>query len=212
MRCPLCKNESFHWCTAPDEKEYFRCNGCALVFLDPAFHPTPAKERARYEEHNNLLDSVAYISYLERLSAPVAARLDENQRRGLDFGCGPVEGMRHILEPLGFLISSYDPYFFPREELLKFSYDFVLCSEVVEHFFQPEKGFEQLQNCLKKGGILGVSSQFYPEDPQVFAQWGYRRDPTHVVFFAEKTVRWLAGRYGWELLNIKSPIWVFRKN
>lgn len=211
MTCTLCEGPALFWYEAPDRKKYFRCGNCSLVFLEPGSHPDAERELARYREHNNLLNSPSYLSYLDRLAAPVTAALAPGKKRGFDYGCGPVEGMRHLLEPRGFSISSYDPYFFSREELLKFSYDFVLCSEVVEHFFRPCQDFLRLQSCLGSGSILGISSRLYPESSEEFAHWGYRRDPTHVSFFSAETVHWLAQKFGWELLNLESPIWIFRK-
>ena len=35
-----------------------------------------------------------------------------------------------------------------------------------------------------------------PDDAR-FAQWHYRKDPTHVVFYRAATFRWLAARHGW---------------
>jgi SAM-dependent methyltransferase len=199
------------WCEAPDSRKYFRCSLCELVFIHHTQLPVREMELARYNEHNNDLSSLAYLSYLDRLAAPVVEKLAIGEIKGLDFGCGPVEGMRHLLEPRGYEISSYDPYFFPETKLINNDYDFVLCSEVVEHFFEPAKGLAEIDELVKSGGFIGISSRLYPKSSEEFRNWGYRRDPTHVVFFSELTVKWVAKKFGWELINLNSPIWIFRK-
>lgn len=128
---------------------------------------------------------------------------------GLDYGCGPTEGMREALRPYDVRVVSYDPIFFPHEQLLKNRYDFLLCSEAAEHFFYPGEEFARMQSLLKEGGILGVSSQLaVPREK--FAQWNYRRDYTHVVFYQEETVHWIARKFGWKLLQLANPIWIYQ--
>ncbi len=39
----------------------------------------------------------------------------------------------------------------------------------------------------------------FQTDDARFARWHYRRDPTHVVFYREETLRLLAARRGWEI-------------
>ncbi|MGZ3712652.1 MAG: class I SAM-dependent methyltransferase [Bdellovibrionota bacterium] len=180
--------------------------------MHPENRPDSLQEKARYDEHINELSSPEYMSYLDKLAAPVTKLLGESAKNGLDFGCGPVEGMRYLLEARGFKISSYDLFYFRNTKLINFSYDFVLCSEVVEHFFDPLQMFSLLNSCLKPGGILGVSSRLYPNSTEEFCRWSYQRDPTHVSFFSEVTVRWLAEHFGWTLLNLNSPIWIFKKD
>ena len=74
---------------------------------------------------------------------------------------------------------------------------------MVEHFHHPADEFRRLQGLLKPGGWLGVMTRFQTDDAR-FAQWHYRRDPTHVVFYRETTLRWLAQHHGW-LCEIPGP-------
>lgn len=211
MNCHLCKSLSIPWAHTPDGKAYWRCQLCDLVFMDTKHWPDKDRELSRYLEHKNDLKSGAYLDYLRRLAEPALAGFQGKVKRVLDFGSGPTEGMKALLESRGIEVRSYDPYFFPDRELLKISYEVVLCSEAAEHFFHPGEEFSLFTRMVEAGGVLGVSSQFYPEDNQAFGQWGYRRDPTHVCFYSAKTVRWIADRWGWDVLNINPPIWILRK-
>lgn len=210
MNCLLCERHSAaEPMPAEESRRYWRCGHCGLVWLDQSLRLKPAEEKGRYLLHENSVASDAYLSYLDRLAGPVTKQLARGAR-GLDFGCGPSEGMRALLEARGFCVESYDPYFFPRPELLNFRYDFVLCSEAAEHFYFPAEEFARLDSLLLPGGWFGLRTLLLPS-PEKFADWHYRRDPTHVVFYAAESLRWIAQRWGWRLHSLDSPIAVFQK-
>ena len=81
-------------------------------------------------------------------------------------------------------------------------YDFITCTEAAEHFFDPYKEFNVLDGLLVSGGWLGVMTCFLT-DEELFENWHYRRDPTHVVFYAEKTFEVIASQREWSC-EIKS--------
>jgi len=211
MKCPLCSSEaSVPWVEifAPAAR-YHRCASCFLVWLDTTFRVSPSVEQARYSSHENDPLSAEYISYLSRTALPVVERLSVGAQ-GLDYGCGPTEGMKALLFPLGFSIHSYDPFFFYDPSLLKNRYDFVLCSEAAEHFFSPATEFDRIAKLVRAGGWLGVSSRL-AVDQEKFPQWWYRRDPTHVCFYSAETVHWIARRWGWRVEFLEDPIWILQK-
>jgi hypothetical protein len=51
---------------------------------------------------------------------------------------------------------------------------------------------------LRPGGWLALTTCFQTDDSR-FAQWHYRRDPTHVVFYREATLAHLARHHGWRM-------------
>ena len=68
---------------------------------------------------------------------------------------------------------------------------FALCSKKMDmkctnltHFYYPFSEFELLDKMLNPSGILGIMTNFLSDD-SLFANWYYRRDPTHVVFYAK---------------------------
>lgn len=198
--------ETQAWLTARDGRLYLRCVICDLVWLSPEQRLSPEWERERYVRHQNSALDLAYLGYLAKLADEVVFGL-RRAAEGLDFGCGPSEGMRALLEPRGFLLRSYDPFFFPDADALSRSYDFVLCSEAAEHFHHPAAAWERLSTLLRPGGRLGVSSCLRAADAD-FSEWFYRRDTTHVCFYSERTVHWIARRFRWRLLKLESPLWL----
>ncbi len=68
---------------------------------------------------------------------------------------------------------------------------------MAEHFHHPHAEFTRLRALLRPGGWLAVMTCFQTDDAR-FAQWHYRKDPTHVVFYREATFHHLARLWGWE--------------
>lgn len=95
----------------------------------------------------------------------------------------------------------YDPLFFPERPQGKF--DFVTCTEVVEHFEQPLVGFEELFSYLQKESALVVMTETYPPN-QPMAEWYYARDFTHLHFYSPETFEWIAQHFK-RSLHIRNP-------
>lgn len=206
--CPLCRSaDAACYHASAERQQYFRCPRCTLVFLDPSQRLSRQDERARYELHRNEHGDPEYVRFLRRLADPVIERLPPGAS-GLDFGCGPAPVLSAILADAGFPCASYDPFFAPADALLARRYEFVTCSEVVEHTHDPAATFAQLGRLLVPGGLLGVMTRFYGLEAP-FATWWYRRDPTHVCFYAESTMRWIAERHGWTLTIARPHVAVF---
>lgn len=202
MRCPVCEHDAAHPFQTVGPRDYWRCPTCSCTFLQPDQRPSPAAERAEYRLHQNHPGDAGYRRHLQQLAGPLLQRLPLAQS-GLDFGCGPGPVLPDLLRDAGHAVALYDPFFRPDDTALATRYDFVTCTEVVEHFHHPADEFRRLQGLLKPGGWLGVMTRFQTDDAR-FAQWHYRRDPTHVVFYRETTLRWLAQHHGW-LCEIPGP-------
>lgn len=195
--CPLCSALATDSLECDGGRHYFVCAACALIHLHPDQRLSATAERTRYELHENDPGDREYVAFLKRLAEPVMERLRPGAR-GLDFGCGPAPVLSEILTAAGFPCAAYDPFFGPDETLLDEQYDFVACSEVVEHAHDPARMFTTLQRMLAPGGILGVMTQFHPGEGDAFMDWWYHRDPTHVCFYNEATMRWIGERYSWQ--------------
>lgn len=194
--CPVCRTEATAPFFPPGDRDYRLCPRCAAVFLDPALLPDRETERERYLLHENDPDDGGYRSFLSRLADPLLRRLPPG-REGLDYGCGPGPALARILEEAGHRVRLYDPFFHPDRAALQGNYDFITCSETVEHFHDPAGEFARLDALLRPGGWLAIMTAFRPADRD-FAGWHYRLDPTHVVFYREETFRCLGRRFGWE--------------
>ena len=189
--------------------DYWRCETCEAVLVGRSKLPTGAEERAHYLTHQNDPQDPGYRRFLSRLADPLKERL-EPASRGLDYGCGPGPGLAEMLREDGHQVAAYDPFFAPDRSMLAKRYDFIVCSEVVEHFHEPAREFALFDRLLKPGGWLGLMTCFRMEDSR-FANWHYRRDPTHVVFYREETLRYLAARFGWSCEIPRKDVALMRK-
>ena len=153
-------------------------------------------EYAHYLTHENQCDDPGYRRFLSKLATPLLKRLPPASK-GLDFGCGPGPALAKMLRDAGHDMAVYDPYFAPGPAPLSSIYDFVTCTETIEHFHNPHSEFTRLRALIRPGGWLGLMTCFQTDDAR-FAAWRYRMDPTHVVFYREATFRFLAQRWNWE--------------
>lgn len=190
--CPLCGADVYAW-FADGWRDYLRCPRCALVHVPRAQHLDRDAERADYLRHDNRVDDPAYRRFLSRLARPVLARVSA-PARGLEFGCGPGPALAAMLSEAGITMDLYDPFFHPDSAVFQRRYALITASEVVEHLARPGWELERLWSLLEPGGWLGVMTQRLPPD-RAFAGWGYRREPTHVGFFADQTFRYLTERW-----------------
>ena len=193
--CPVCLAASPEAMLSVDGRDYWRCARCAARFLDPRQHPARDAEFAEYRKHRNAVDDPGYRRFLRKLTDPLLMRLAPGAR-GLDYGCGPAPALAALLREAGHTVALYDPFFCPDPEPLRHDYDFVTCTEAAEHFHRPAQTFALLMERVRPGGWLAVMTCFQTDDAR-FAHWHYRRDPTHVVFYREDTLRYLAGTHGW---------------
>lgn len=175
---------------------YWRCAFCdACMILDPAQLPSPEVERAHYLTHENDPADPRYRKFLSKLATPLLTRL-EPASSGLDYGCGPGPALAAMLREAGHDVALYDPFFYSDEGALARSYDFIACTEAIEHFHRPADEFDRLDTLLRPGGWLALMTAFRPADEK-FADWHYRKDPTHVVFYNEATLRAVATTRNW---------------
>jgi len=209
MNCTVCKSNSIEIFDIIDQKKYWKCSDCLAKFMDKACFPNPIAEKTHYLTHQNNIADLRYRKFLSRLFTPLKAKISKNAK-GLDYGCGHGPALVDMFRSDGFSMDLYDPFFFPDENIFSKEYDFITCTETVEHFFNPSKEFFKLDALLKKNGWLGIMTCFMTED-QFFKNWYYRRDPTHVTFYCEKTFGVIAQKYNWKYEAISKDVVLLQK-
>ena len=193
--CPVCRAPTAQLFQRIDGRQYRRCGACEARFLDACQRPSRQDELAHYLHHENDADDPRYRGFLSKLAEPLMCRLSPGLS-GLDYGCGPGPALVAMLSEAGHAMSIYDPFFFPDPAPLEGTYDFITCTEVAEHFHHPAEEFDRLGRMLRPGGRLAVMTCFQTDDAR-FADWHYRKDPTHVVFYREATFHTIAAQRGW---------------
>lgn len=194
-KCRVCLQGEPYFFYGEKGLQYWRCPLCQATCLDNAYLPDAQAEYQRYCEHDNQPLDPNYHKFLNKLATPLLQKLCPGQE-GLDYGCGPGPALAWMLREAGHQVQLYDPFFYPDSSVLEHSYDFLTCTEVVEHFHSPYKEFALLNSLLRSRGWLGIMTSFQTRDEE-FGQWRYRRDPTHVTFYKAETFYWLAAEFGW---------------
>lgn len=208
LECPLCRSHRGRPFARAHDRDYFDCPECGLVHMAPDQRLGPEAERARYATHQNHPADPGYRAFLSRLADPLVARLTPGAT-GLDYGSGPGPTLSVMLEEQGFEMAIHDPYFEADPGALARAYDFITCTETVEHFFRPGDELERLAGLLRPGGWLAIMTEVF-EDREPFHDWWYARDPTHVCFYRGRTMEWIAARFGWSLDRPHRNVALFR--
>jgi SAM-dependent methyltransferase len=181
--CPLCHASAAIF--EASGQPYFQCVRCWLVFLDPVCRLSPSAEKERYLQHNNDIEDKAYQNFVSPIVKAVKQQFKVGHHEGLDFGAGTGPVIAKLLRADGYALQLYDPFFCQQPEALQRTYDFIVCCEVIEHFYYPDREFALLKSLLKPGGFLWCMTVLYSAETD-FKTWYYRKDQTHVVFLSSK--------------------------
>lgn len=207
--CPLCQFPTLTEIMIPQSiRTYYHCSQCQLISADPSTIPDSQTEELRYRQHNNGADNQGYVSFLQDFLTPVLPFFDKGGS-GLDFGCGPQPVLAELLSRQGFAMSVYDPFFYKTMPTKLF--DFITCTETIEHFHHPHTSFVLLFSWLKPGGIFALMTDMW-QTRQGLERWYYLRDITHVSLYHLSTMDFIARRYGSMIeYTDNKRITVFRK-
>ncbi len=205
LHCPLCLGATVS--SFGEKGLFFRCSICDLTFKSPTTYLAADKEKSRYETHENSIDNKGYVNFLNPVAEEVARRLPLSSK-GLDYGCGPQPVLALMLNQKGYETGYYDPFFFPEGLKTTKTFDFITCTEAAEHFFKPSQEFERMFSILKPKGTLVLMTEFLNEKTEI-ETWYYAKDPTHVCFFSEVSLRWIAERFDRNIEIISHRIAVY---
>lgn len=214
LTCPLCAFDHCQFYFEDKRRQYQQCQRCELVFVPTEFHLSQAEEKREYDKHQNLLDDPGYLHFLQRAIGPLTEHLQHypkpSELTGLDFGCGPGPALAQELNRLGWPTKVYDPYFFNDPSVLQSQYDFITCTEVVEHFNQTGAAMALLIGLLKPHSMLVIMTKLVINRER-FAQWHYKNDPTHISFFSQSTFEYLASQYQLEWERAAKDVIVLKR-
>ncbi len=177
--------------------------------MAPEHRPTAAQEKQRYLEHHNDVHDVRYQQFVSPITHAVLHDFPP-ETSGLDFGAGTGPVIATLLKNKGFTIRLYDPYFHPDSQALQQRYDFIICCEVMEHFFYPHQEFARLSDLLKPGGRLYCMTQLVQDHTDI-RRWRYAHDPTHVFFYHAASIAYIKKQFNFSQAHIEERLIVFTK-
>lgn len=207
--CSLCGHTATPYC-ADKNRSYFRCPECDLVAVAEAQHLDMPEEKSRYDLHQNDPKDMRYRAFLNRLYAPMASKLAP-AAQGLDFGCGPGPTLSLMFEENGNPCAIFDLHYANDPSVLEAQYDFLTCSETMEHMYQPGSEFEKFIELVRPGGWIGIMTQLHNGAPVAFEKWHYKDDDTHVCFFSKDTFSYLAKKHDLQVEFHSDSVVLFQK-
>ena len=207
--CPLCNSLAIHFYNHI-KSVFYRCGGCDAIFVPVPFLLNRKDEELRYLGHNNNINDPGHRKFIQPLIDAVVSNFSKSAL-GLDFGAGYSPIASAMLAEMGYSTDLYDPFFHPNTQVFDKKYDYILSSEVIEHFYYPKMEFSRLREMLHTGGKLFCQTHLYSDDI-VFRSWYYKNDPTHVFIYTPQTLQWIQENLGFSDLSISGRIIVFSKH
>ncbi|HTT07959.1 MAG TPA: class I SAM-dependent methyltransferase [Gammaproteobacteria bacterium] len=223
--CPLCNSARIGFYLEIKGYRHDRCTDCGFAFLNPmpdqrrlnatyqgwrqinqAFYPH-AGSRGR----KSLLRGLRLWGYLRGKRVldvgcgggffVNAARRLGAEATGLDVDTGSIAYARREFPACRFECMSYDNYRPERK------FDFIHCSEVIEHVSNPHDLMKLFAATLAPGGHIFITTPDLgsPNLPANVADWAGFSPPVHVGLFTEGNLRQLFDQYGFALVK-KFPI------
>ncbi len=174
--------------------------------------PDDASARNRYLLHRNSREDKGYIAFLSDIIDRSLAVAGPGVRDVVDWGSGPEPVCSALLRERGYHVQAWDAFFDVEKEPSPLSCDLALCVEVAEHFAAPRDDFLRLAAKLRPGAFLALHTAQVPEADTDFITWWYQEDPTHIVFYSEKSLQRLGFSAGLVFMGIhEKRLAIFRK-
>jgi len=192
-KCRVCGAGTKDFQDPQSRLEYYYCETCEFIFKAECAIVSVEEEKAEYDLHNNSYEDEGYVNMFREFLKKSVLPFTPPGKRALDFGSGPEPVLAKVLAvEYGYEPDIYDLFYSPDKVYQGKKYDLITCTEVVEHLREPLKYFELFKELLKEDGIVAIMTHFHPRDQDKFLKWFYRREHTHISFFAPKTMEYMA--------------------
>jgi len=203
--CPLCQEATSQ--QLEFSPQFYACSNCGSVFRHPDYLLPSEHEKERYLLHQNDVEDQGYQAFVSPLVTAVCQSFSPNTI-GLDFGAGPAPVAAKLLGNKNYELKFWDPFFHPDTSVLQTTYDFIICCEVMEHFYDPLKEFRVMKSVLNAGGKIFCMTDLLPKMAS-FKDWYYKNDKTHVLFYSEENLKWIQETVGFSEMTIENRLIVF---
>lgn len=222
MLCQICKGEKLKPLFKKENLKLNKCLNCGLVQVDDLLSIFDAKHYEYYRNKTNLTEEELYNSITTKRYISLLNRLESYRKNGtiLDIGCG----VGHFLsvarkmkwETKGIEIADYAVEIckkfkidIEQSDLLKLDlkegyYDIVTMFEVLEHLTNPRDYLVRVNNILRKGGILIITTPNFNSITRLILQnrWSLIHKE-HLLYFTPKSIKWLMRYADFRIIEFK---------
>jgi hypothetical protein len=193
--CNICNSETEALAHPKNGLVYHSCKRCEFIFLDQKHRISKEEEFTIYSHHNNSIEDSRYVAYFKAFLADAFFPYQRKPGKGLDFGSGPSPVLSQILErDYGIQTDIYDKYYATERVYEGKTYEFITSTEVVEHLEDPLQYFTLFKEHTKAGGFIAIMTLFHNGNKDDFFNWHYIRDRSHISFYTEKTMAYIADK------------------
>lgn len=206
--CPLCNGKGILFFTDKNHT-FFDCTECKGLYRDPNQFLKPADEKERYLHHKSDINDSGYYNFVSSIIKEVKNYFPKGNK-GLDYGCGHTPILSEFLKKEHYTMEVFDAVFFKETEVLNKQYDFIVCCEVIEHFYDPFNEFKQMRELLAPKGKLICKTHLY-ENGIEFEKWYYKNDPSHVFIYRAETFDWIREHFNFSDVKIDERLITFSK-
>ena len=147
---------------------------------------------------------------MSQLTTPLNL-LIPNRSFGLDFGCGPGPALSLMLEEKGHRVELYDKFYYQDQSVFDKTFDFITLTEVIEHLSDPIFEIGRLKSILKPDGVIAIMTQTLTQNTD-FKTWYYKNDPSHIGFYNQKSLGYLADYFELEITYYSDRVIFLKKN
>ncbi len=91
-------------------------------------------------------------------------------------------------------VDLFDKFYVNNTLIFNNNYDFITLIEVVEHFDRPGFELDRLFAMLNDDGVLSIMTNMLNSNTN-FEHWHYKHDPTHICFFSQTTMNYIANKW-----------------
>jgi glycosyltransferase involved in cell wall biosynthesis len=204
--CRICDKHAYM--VFEDSRPFYLCNNCGLIFSDCSLSQEEIKKHYQSQYANNFDWNKEAKALLE------VVRFAVTPRKIFDFGSGSGL-LADAFRSMGCEVDNYEPMFHGdfRAENYNNSSDLVILNEVIEHIEDVLKTFDNVYSVTRPGGIIFIktlttdaivneSNKFQ----ELFNNWWYKDDQTHVSFFCQRTFEYICAmknNYQLQMLAIR---------
>jgi hypothetical protein len=207
--CPLCHSPAVKVAFSQGKRNFLECSNCDLLYCEPNSVLSVEEERQRYLAHTNEATDLGYVAHLNKLILPLLALLSPNSR-GVDYGCGHTPVLSTLLAEAGHQVTNFDPFFGFSIPAEPHQFDFIACTEAIEHFIEPRSELLRMHALLKPRGLLAIMTGLRDGERRG-ADWWYLRDITHRRFYSTQTFDYVAKWLLLETATLNGDVVIFRK-
>lgn len=222
MYCSICKNNIFFSLVKKRDLTLVKCSGCGLVRVDNLSTTFDIRHYDYYKNRKKLSGEELYNPVTTKRYIDLLSRLECYRKNNtlFDIGCGEGHFLS-VAKKMGWEANGIEKAPYAVEICNKFNinvvcadllkidlqndyYDAVMMFEVLEHLTQPQEYLLKVNDILRKGGILIITTPNFNCITRFLLQerWSLIHKE-HLFYFTPKTLELFLTKCNFRLIELR---------